>query len=220
MERLQIRAQRRNALPGHMLHHVAPMRTDIGESAGTAIRAGIDAPVPVRVVQEPVLRVGALNSVNLAQFARFPQTPHLLHHRVIAQVMERAIRQVFLLGFRDQLLRFRNGGRQRLFAKHGFACFERSHCHGEVKRIRRADVHGIELGVRQQRAVVASRPWDAHFIGELARLLFAGSGNRDNLYVPQPPDSLRVDAAHEASAEDGRSQLFHRLQCIAQLVDW
>ena len=52
-----------------MLGQIHPMRTDVADDAEGAIGGLLDAPVVVGVVEQPVLRVAALNDENVAQVA-------------------------------------------------------------------------------------------------------------------------------------------------------
>ena len=82
---------RGDALSGDVLRHVAPVRADIGQAARGAVDLGVEAPVPVGIVEQPVLRIGALHHQDFAQVAVFPHAAHVLHHRVEAQVVEGAV---------------------------------------------------------------------------------------------------------------------------------
>ena len=113
-----------------MLHHVAPVRSDIGESAGWA---GLDAPVPIGVVEQPILRIGSLHHLNVAQFASLADAPHVLHLRVIAQVMECAIGETPLFRQPDHFARLGNRCRERFLAENVFTGFERCRGHGEME---------------------------------------------------------------------------------------
>ena len=94
-----------------MLDHVAPVRADIGHAARGAVLLGIDAPVPVGVVEQPILRIGALHGEDLAQLAGRDGAAHVLHHGIVAQVVACAVGEVLRLGDLHQLprLRRRNG---------------------------------------------------------------------------------------------------------------
>ena len=98
MEGLQVGAQFRDAQSGYVLHHVAPVGPDVGKSARGSVGRFLDAPVPIRVVQQPVLRVGALHGQDIAELARLPQAAHILHQGIEAQVLEGAVGQALLFG--------------------------------------------------------------------------------------------------------------------------
>ena len=131
VERLQVGAERRDAQSGDVLGHVAPVRADIGHAPRRAVGFGIDAPVPVRVVKQPVLRIGALHHQDLAQFARFAHAAHMLHHRVKAQIVEGAVAQLLFARQVNQFFRLVDGGGQRLFADHVLAGQQRILGHRE-----------------------------------------------------------------------------------------
>jgi hypothetical protein len=65
MKGLQIGAQRRDPQTGDMLDHVAPVCANVAERTRTSVGFGVNAPIPVRVIEQPVLRVGALHDQNL-----------------------------------------------------------------------------------------------------------------------------------------------------------
>ncbi len=69
VKRLEVGAQRRNPQAGHVLGHIEPVGPDIGHAARRASVLRRDPPVPVRLVEQPVLRIGALHHENLAQLA-------------------------------------------------------------------------------------------------------------------------------------------------------
>src|SRR4051794_36498136 len=52
---LQISTQRLNPQPGKVFCHIEPVRTDIPHSPQGPSRLRIDAPVPIRLIEQPVL---------------------------------------------------------------------------------------------------------------------------------------------------------------------
>ena len=155
----------------------------------------LDAPVPIRVVEQPVLRVSSLRHQDLAQIAGFAHAPHLLHHRVIAQVVAGAVAQLLLMRqFTSAAASFARY-RQRLLAQHVLAGFERSLGHREMRRVGRADV---------------DRP---HARDPAAPCVYAASSRPPTLTtstVAQPSQGFCMHAAHEPAADYRRSH-GHRL---------
>ena len=186
VEGLQIGAEGGDSLPGDVLRHVAPVRADIGHGSRGAALLGVDAPVPVGVVEQPVLRIGALHDEDFAQVAVFAHAAHVLDHRVVAQIVAGAVAEVLDGGQLDQrgCLRARNG--ERLLAEHVFAGFERGLRHGKVGRVGRADVDGI----------------DGRIGDDVAQGGFAARGDGVGFDGSQAADSLQMDAAHEAGSDD------------------
>jgi len=125
MKRLQIGTERSHPQPGDMLSHVEPVRPNIGHAARRAAGFGIDAPVPICIVEQPVLKIRALNCENFAQITIFPQTPHLLHHRVVTQIVADAVPYSLLLGESNKFFALLDIRGQRLFADHVLASLQR-----------------------------------------------------------------------------------------------
>ena len=84
-----------------MSHQCEPISRHAARSGPVGLR--IDAPVPVRVVEQPVLRISALHDQDLAEFARLAHAAHLLHHRVEAQIVAgRSCEAAFAVASLDQ----------------------------------------------------------------------------------------------------------------------
>jgi hypothetical protein len=96
VEGRQVGADARDGQPGQVLDHVHPVRPDITHGAQRAVALGLDAPVVVGLIEQPVLRVGTLHVQDLTEFARFDDAPDVLHHRVVTQVMTDRVGQLFL----------------------------------------------------------------------------------------------------------------------------
>src|SRR5271170_3890922 len=93
MKSLKIRAERIHSQPSDMFRQVEPVRANIGHATRRPAGFDINAPVPVRVVQQPVLEIRALHDKNFTQLASFAQRTHLLNHGIEAQVVTNAVAQ-------------------------------------------------------------------------------------------------------------------------------
>ena len=60
----QLRAHRREAIAGHELHEIAPVRADVGEGTRWTRQLGIDAPVVVLLRRQPVLQVAPVSEAH------------------------------------------------------------------------------------------------------------------------------------------------------------
>ena len=74
-----------------MLGDVAPVRPDVGKRAR---RTGFDSPIPIRIVQQPILRICPLYGVNIAKQSRFSQAADVLHLGVGPYIVQRAVREL------------------------------------------------------------------------------------------------------------------------------
>ena len=68
-ERGEVGEDRLDPPPGHELRRVEPVRADVRHGARGAARLGLEAPVVVGGVREPVLDVAAVNQAQLADLA-------------------------------------------------------------------------------------------------------------------------------------------------------
>ena len=153
-------------------------------------------------VQQPVLRISALQHQDFAQLARLAHAAHLLHHGVEAQVVKRAVAQVLLLGQGDQLPRILHRSGQGLLADHVFARVERVDDHGEVQRVGRAHVDHIHLGIVQNLVVVAGGLFDVQFFAYASGFLLPALAERVDFNVAQAANAFQVHASHEARAKN------------------
>ena len=71
MEGLQIGAERSHMQSSDMFGHVKPVRADVGHAPRRASGFGVDAPIPIGVVEQPVLGVCALHDEDFAQVSVF-----------------------------------------------------------------------------------------------------------------------------------------------------
>ncbi len=144
-----------------MLCHVAEVGADIGHRARRARVLGIEAPVPVGVVEQVVLRVLPLHDEDLAQLPVLAHSPHVLHQRVVPQVVVRTVADALLLRELHQLQRVGDRGRERFLAQHVLAGQERILHHLRVKRGGCADVNYLDVRVVEHASVVGLDPLDA-----------------------------------------------------------
>ena len=87
-----------NLLAGDEARQVEPACADVRDCAQRPALAGIEPPVPVGRLQEPVLDVDAVDAVNLAEVAAPNPRPCLAAERVEADVVVRAMDEPALLG--------------------------------------------------------------------------------------------------------------------------
>ena len=137
-----------------MFRHVKPMRSNVGHTTRRTTGGGVDAPIPIRVIQQPVLGISTLHDENLSQIPRLAQATHLLHHGVVAQIVTNAVAYALPGGNRGQFFCFRHGCGQRLLADHVLTRQESVFGHREMLGIGRTDVDRIDRGVAKHIAIV------------------------------------------------------------------
>ena len=97
------------------------MRSDVAHDPQLAVRFGIQTPIPVGIVEQPILRIRTLHNQNLTQVAMRDHLAHLLKSRVVAQVVLHAMQDILLLCRFDQFLGLCHVHRHRLLAQHCLA---------------------------------------------------------------------------------------------------
>jgi len=108
-----------------VLGEVGPVRPDVGDRPRAAARLLLQPPAPVRVEQQPVLQVGAVDEVRRAVVLARERATQMLDDRVVAVVeadrRHEAARAAGLLGQRDELAGLGGRHAQRLLAQHVLA---------------------------------------------------------------------------------------------------
>src|SRR5258708_39655088 len=93
VEGLKICTERGYAQSGDVLRHIKPVRAYVGHATRRATCLGLDAPIPVRVVEQPVLRIRALDNEDFTQASGFARGAPLLHDVVVTQMLADALGQ-------------------------------------------------------------------------------------------------------------------------------
>src|SRR5215472_10718184 len=94
VESVQVGTKRSDAKTSDMRYQIAPMCANISKRARSS---RFDTPVPIRIVEQPVLRIGSLDYIYVAKIARFRHAAHILYLRIEANVVQGAIRQTRFL---------------------------------------------------------------------------------------------------------------------------
>jgi hypothetical protein len=79
-------------------------------------------------------------------------------------------------------------------------CLERVLGHGEVLRVRRADVDCIDRRIAQDIAIVSLNRGNGKARTQASRRLSVSARDRSYLDGPQPPHCFKMHPAHEACA--------------------
>ena len=137
-----------------MLGHVAEVGADVGQAARAAVGLGVQAPIPIGVIEQPVLGICALHHQDFAQVARFAHTAHLLHQGIEAEIVKGAIAAAGLAGEGYQLGGLLHRSGQRLLANHVLAGLQRVADHGEVQDVGGAYMDSIHGGIFQDLVIV------------------------------------------------------------------
>ena len=74
-------------LAGDPSQQIEPVGADVGDHAHVAAEFGLQAPVPVRGIEQPVLQKAAVYQPRLADCALLYQCAGLMAERVIAQIV-------------------------------------------------------------------------------------------------------------------------------------
>ena len=201
VERGQVGEHRADRPADDELRQVHPVSTDVGDRAEVRPAVGLDAPVVVVGLEEPVLGVGAGHAQDAPRRRRGRPGAELVTERVEPDVvidgrhLARTVR-----GERDQRPGLARGRCQRLLANHVFA---RQQCRPrlrEVAGVGRGDVDGADRGVSQQGGEVGVDPLDPEPAGQ--RLgPFGGRAEEPHHRDTDPPQRLGVNGPDEASAD-------------------
>ena len=176
------------------------MRADVGDGAQRAALLGVEPPVPVGRLQQPVLDVDAVDAVDRAEVAAADPRAGLPAERVEADVVVRAVDEPALLGEPEQLAGLRGGQRQRLLADDVLAGREHGLHLRVVEVVRRRQVDDADAVVVQHRLEALVRLRQAGF--------WRARGRRadDARHVDtEASERLDVDDADEPGPDDGRS---------------
>ena len=195
-----------DALAADELHEVEPVRADVGDGPQGALPAGVEAPVPVSVEEQPVLQVLAADQAGLTDLAGPHEGRGVLVVRVEAGVEAHGVDDPGGGGQGDQLGGLGGVDAERLLADDVLAGGNRRPGLGGVDVVGAGDVHGIEVGDGEQ-LVERVEGLGQQRVG-LAAGAFRGG--------PDHPDDLDTDAAqrlgvhgsHPSGPDD------RRLHCV------
>ena len=201
VKRLQIGTKRLNPEPGEVLRHIKPVRADVPHRPQCPSSLSVDAPVPVSRVEQPILRVCPLYYQHLAKFAILAHPPHLLNHRVVAQIMADAISKRPLPREANQLLSFLYRDRQGLLAKNMLASQQRILCHLVVRGIWGADVYCVDRHILKQLAIVVYGSLYAKPSAKPFRRPELTAGNRSHIDEFHSPERLQMHAPHKSGPD-------------------
>jgi hypothetical protein len=81
--------------------------------------------------------------------------------------------------------------------------------HGEVERVRRADVDGIDGGIFEKLVVIGAGLIDVKFVAELFGLFDVAFADGVDVHEAQAANAFEVDAADEAGAENCGIETVH-----------
>ena len=186
--------------PQNKRDRIHPVRPDIGHGAQLPALLRQQPPVVVRVLEEPVLHVGAVHVDDLAQLATRDHSVQCQHGGIEANVVIHGKHAVAAPRQLHELGRFTRVHGERLLAHHMLAGAQRGRRHLEVKAVRRGDVDGVDLRAGQQLAIVGERPRNGQPLGGLSHEGILVADGRDG--DAQPTQRLDVDRADESGADD------------------
>ena len=210
MEGLKIGTKRSDAQASDVLGHVKPVRANVGHAARSTASLGVDAPVPVRVVEQPVLRVGALDDEDLAQIAGFSHAAQLLHHGVIAQIVADTVAKPF------SAAKATSSSASSTVVASGFSqatCLPASSASLAMEKCSALGVQMWTASMVGSRKISGSRcdRGDVEALSQTPRQVDVRVYDGSGLDRFQPPNRIQMHPAHKAGAEDCRLDLFHRV---------
>ena len=135
--------------PVEEAREVQPVRTDVAHGPEDPALVRLEAPVPVRVVQQPVLEVAARDQADVADATLADERRDVLVERVEADVEVDRVDEAARVGQRDELRGLRRGHRQRLLADDVAARGQDLPDLRVVELVGRGDVDDLDRVVRE-----------------------------------------------------------------------
>ena len=169
----------------------------------------LEAPVPIRVEEQPVLQVVARDQPRNADAAIGDQLPDVLVERVEAEVEVDGSDDARCPGLASEDRRLRRGRRQGLLADHVASRLEDLAHLRVVQGVGGGDVHDVDGRICEQLIERAVGAGDAQLAGALQPLVrrpIQQSAHGD----VQAPQCLDVCGTDEAAADDGRPDVLVR----------
>ena len=155
--------------PRHPLREIHPVRADVGDGPQRPALLGLEPPVPVSRVEQPVLEVPAVDVPDGAEHARRHERARLMGDRIEAEVEVRAVHEPALLRKLEQLRGLRRRRRQRLLADDVLARRQGVAHLVVMEVVRRRDVDHVHPLVGEQRLVAVVRRREALRLRALGR---------------------------------------------------
>ena len=190
------------------------MRADVGHAPGRADVFGLQPPVVVGFVQQPVLQIRPVHQPGRAERAAAHLGPQVQHQRIEAVVEVHALDRV---GVRrragEQRLGLGRRAGQRFFGKQMAARRQNLLIDGRVQMVRRAVVKHVDALVRQQRLHRVVRLGHAVLLRLPPRQIRVHIRDGGHLGKADAPDSLYVGHADVSHADHAGPELFHTPFC-------
>ena len=163
----------------------------------------LEAPVPVGVVEEPVLEVVAGDEPDLAEVAVGDGLAHVLVERVEPDVeVDRVDEAARARASLDEPGRLRGGHRQRLLADDVLAGGEDRRRLRDVEVVRRGDVDDVDGRVGEDLVEGGVGVADAQGVGPGGAALRGAAEDAADVDA-DPAELLDVDGPDESGADDG-----------------
>ncbi len=191
-----------------VLGEIEPVGAEICRDVGRPGALGHKSPA-LRHEQRVVADVAAVDDPWLAELALGHARAHVLDERVAADVIRDGSDTATPLERGEHALAFLDARRQRLLTDHVRAVVQREQGLLGVQRVRRADVHHVDLRVVQELLQpVVHRHGSADLAGKLVR---AGPGSPADGNDPAAQVAHRIcmNSGHEPGAHDRGAELAH-----------
>ena len=146
-------------------------------------------PTEARLHEERLADAPVIEQVTQRSVGRKEARPHGFHEEALLR-----------FGSRDHLVRLRRVERERLLAEHVLAGGEEQQRVGRMTRMRRGDVHGIDVGVVGERLVAAQRSRD---VESSCECLLHARADREPTAATVPPSISRMPSANRVAISPG-----------------
>ena len=148
---------------------IQPVRTDVTDDAQRSADFRVETPVPVGVLGQPVLQVGAGDEAHRTGDSGIHPRGRLLAERIEAGDEADGVDEAQILGGVPDFARLRRRHRQRFLADHVLPGPQRRERLFVVAVVRRADVDGVDPVVGQHVGEAGVRLRDSRRRGALGR---------------------------------------------------
>ncbi|CDN42872.1 hypothetical protein BN871_BZ_00050 [Paenibacillus sp. P22] len=217
VDRPQIREDGRDPLACHILYRIAPVRADVRDCPRPSADRLVEPPIIVGIEQQPVLQVAAVHEMDRAKLALLYHLGQLLHHRVLPVVEIDAVHDAAIARQAKQFRRLAACHGQRLLGQHMLARSDNGFVDLEMKVVRRAVMHHVDVWMGQQLPIIAIGKRHAKLCRFFPRHLFAVLGEGDDFDEFEPAHGLDMRRADKAGSDDARPNFGGRHFLIAFL---
>ena len=162
---VEIREHRFDGAPDDVLDQIAPVRSDIANRRALAALLGLEAPGKIRGLQQPVLQIGPMDEVGLANFAVMNHLARLLDERVAAVIEGHGVHDAGVARRVGQRPRIFCVQRKRLVRDDVLSMAQRRHDHRHVQVVGRRVVDDVHVRISGEGFVAGVCPGHSERVG-------------------------------------------------------